>query len=78
MTEISVWWWVGGGAALLALVALVARWLWLLGRAVHVERCRELFRLQHERFEEQLLRAAESTGLPRGLRWVVMLSMPLV
>jgi hypothetical protein len=70
MVEISVWWWVGGGAVLLALAALAARWLWLLGRAVHVERCRELFRLQHERFEEQLLKAASSTGLPRGLRWV--------
>jgi hypothetical protein len=70
MDEIGVWWWIGGGAGVLLLVALVARWLYRLGRAVHVERCRELFRLQHERFEEQLLTAAGATGLPRGLRWV--------
>ena len=70
MTDISVWWWIGGGVVVLALAALVGRGLWLLGRAVHVERCRELFRLQHERFEEQLLKAAAATGLPRGLQWV--------
>lgn len=70
MSEISIWWWVGGGFVLLVLVVVVARWLWLLGRAIHVERCRELFKLQHERFEEQLLKAASSTGLPRGLKWV--------
>jgi hypothetical protein len=68
--EEGVWWWVGGGALILVLVAAVARWVWVLGHAVHVERCRELFRLQHERFEEQLLHAASATGLPRGLRWV--------
>ena len=70
MLDISVWWWVGGGVAVLLLVVLAVRWLYLLGHAVHVERCRELFRLQHERFEEQLLKAAGATGLPRGLRWV--------
>ena len=70
MADISVWWWIGGGVVLLALAALAGRGLWLLGRAVQVERCRELFRLQHERFEEQLLKAAGATGLPRGLRWV--------
>ena len=70
MSDISLWWWVGGGALAFALVALAGRWLWRLGHAVHVERCRELFRLQHERFEEQLLKAAGATGLPRGLRWV--------
>ena len=60
-------WWV----AVEVLVAVVAvRWLWNLGRAVQSERARELFRLQHERFEEQLLAAAAATGLPRGLRWV--------
>lgn len=70
MLDISIWWWIGGGVVLLALAGLAGRGLWLLGRAVHVERCRELFRLQHERFEEQLLTAAGATGLPRGLRWV--------
>ncbi|AWM35726.1 hypothetical protein GobsT_65860 [Gemmata obscuriglobus] len=63
-------WWLAGGLGVVALVALGVRWLWHLGRAVHVERCRELFRLQHERFEEQLLKAAGASGLPRGLRWV--------
>lgn len=70
MLEISLWWWFGGAAVLVVLVALAVRWLYLLGHAVHVERCRELFRLQHERFEEQLLKAASATGLPRGLRWL--------
>src|SRR5580698_6724643 len=70
MEQIGLWWWVGGGFVLLVLVALAIRWLYLLGHAVHVERCRELFRLQHERFEEQLLKAASAIGLPRGLRWV--------
>ena len=65
----NLWLWVGGGAVVFALIALAGRWLWVLGHAVHVERCRELFRLQHERFEEQLLKAAAATGLPRGLRW---------
>ncbi|MFO0823135.1 MAG: hypothetical protein U0792_08440 [Gemmataceae bacterium] len=45
-------------------------WVWHLGKAVMAERARELFRLQHERFEERLLKAAAATGLPRGLRWV--------
>ena len=62
-------WWVGGGAAV-ALGVFGLRWLRHFGRAVHVERCRELFRLQHERFEELLRAAAAATGKPRGLRWV--------
>ncbi len=59
-------------AAFVGLVGLAfaARWLWHLGKAVQVERARELFRLQHERFEEQLVKAASATGLPRGLSWV--------
>ena len=61
-------WWLAGVA--LVLGAVVLRWLWHLCRAVVAERARELFRLQHERFEEQLLRAASATGLPRGLKWV--------
>lgn len=62
-------WWFGGGVVVLALLGLALRWLWHLGRVVHVERCRELFRLQHERFEEQLVKAAGASGRPRGLRW---------
>lgn len=60
-------WWV---AVEVLAAAVVTRWLWNLGKAVQSERARELFRLQHERFEEQLLAAASATGLPRGLRWV--------
>ena len=52
------------------LLVLAVRWGWHLCKAVMTERARELFRLQHERFEEQLLKAAAATGLPRGLRWV--------
>jgi hypothetical protein len=63
-------WWVVGAIAATVLTGLLLRWLWHLGRAVQAERARELFRLQHERFEEALLLRAASTGLPRGLRWV--------
>ncbi len=66
----AYWWWVGGGVVVLAALGFGLRWLWHLGRVVHVERCRELFKLQHERFEEQLLKAASASGLPRGLRWL--------
>jgi hypothetical protein len=61
-------WWIGGGFAVVAIV--LGRWLWYLGKAVQAERARELFRLQHERFEEQLLKNAAATGLPRGLKWL--------
>jgi hypothetical protein len=62
-------WWIGGGlGAVLAIVLL--RWLWQLGKAVKAEHARELFRLQHERFEEKLLKNAAATGLPRGLKWL--------
>ena len=59
-------------AGLGGVVVLVfaVRWGWHLCKAVQTERARELFRLQHERFEEQLLKAASATGLPRGLCWV--------
>jgi hypothetical protein len=68
MPDVNPWWL--GGAAAVVLLALAARWLWHLGRAVQVERARELFRLQHERFEEQVRAAAAATGKPRGLTWV--------
>jgi hypothetical protein len=61
-------WWIGSGLAVAAIV--LGRWLWHLGKAVQTERARELFRLQHERFEEQLLKNAAATGLPRGLKWL--------
>lgn len=59
---------VGGLGTLLALLA--ARWIWHLGKAVTAERARELFRLQHERYEEQLLKNGQENGSPRGLRWL--------
>ncbi|MDB5308852.1 MAG: hypothetical protein JWO38_3054 [Gemmataceae bacterium] len=62
-------WWIAGGAVALVLAAIAVRWLGRLGRAVQVERARELFRLQHERFEQMLLTAAAATGKPRGLTW---------
>jgi len=62
-------WWISGGLAALAAILLL-RWFWQLGKAVKAERARELFRLQHERYEEQLLKSAAATGLPRGLKWV--------
>ena len=61
-------WWIVGGIAVLGF-ALAARWLWHFAHSVNVERARELFRLQHERFEEMFLKAASATGKPRGLTW---------
>jgi hypothetical protein len=49
---------------------LGAWWLYRLGREVQAERARESFRLQKERLEEVVLKAAAATGKPRGLRWV--------
>lgn len=62
--------WIGGGVAGVAGLVAAGFWLRRFGRSVQVERARELFRLQHERFEEMLLAAASGTGKPRGLRWV--------
>lgn len=62
-------WWIGGGLGTVIIIAL-GWWLWQLVKAIKAERARELFRLQHERFEEQLLKTATATGLPRGLKWL--------
>ena len=52
-------------------VALLVAWRFYgLGRAIQAERARELFRLQHERWEKLFFEKAAATGLPRGLRWV--------
>jgi hypothetical protein len=67
MPDVDPWWLALAAAVVLA--ALGGRWLWHLGRAVQVERARELFRLQHERFEEMALTAAAATGKPRDLTW---------
>jgi hypothetical protein len=45
-------------------------WLFRLGREVQTERARESFRLQKERLEAVVLKAAASTGKPRGLNWL--------
>lgn len=45
-------------------------WLFRMGREVQAERARESFRLQKERLEGIVLKAAEATGKPRGLKWV--------
>jgi hypothetical protein len=52
------------------LLFLGAWWLYRLGREVQAERARESFRLQKERLEEVVLKAAAASGKPRGLRWV--------
>ena len=62
-------WWLAGVAILVILVAS-AIWLRRFGRAVQIERAREFFRLQHERYEDRLLAAASASGKPRGLQWV--------
>jgi hypothetical protein len=62
----SALWWV---AIQVAVLGVGGWWLWTMGRAVQAERARELFRLQHERFEEQVIAAGAATGLPRGLTW---------
>ena len=49
---------------------LVAWWMYRLGREVQSERARESFRLQKERLEGEVLKAASASGKPRGLRWV--------
>jgi hypothetical protein len=51
-------------------VFLGAWWLYRLGREVQAERARESFRLQKERLEGIVLKAAAATGKPRGLRWI--------
>jgi hypothetical protein len=61
--------WVLAGVVVVLLAVGKGRWLGHFGRTVQVERARELFRLQHERFEAMLLAAAAATGKPRGLRW---------
>lgn len=60
-------WWVG---VQVVVFAVVGRWLWRMGRVVLAERARELFRLQHERYEGEILAAGAATGLPRGLCWM--------
>lgn len=45
-------------------------WLFRIGREIQTARARESFRLQSERLEELVLKAAASTGKPRGLRWI--------
>ena len=63
--------WLAAGLAVVAVLVAVALWprLRAFGRQVHLERARELFKLQRERLEAQFLTAAAASGKPRGLRW---------
>jgi hypothetical protein len=56
---------------LAGLVLLVLAW-WAsgFGRQVHVERARELFRLQRKRLQELFLESARESEKPRGLLWI--------
>jgi hypothetical protein len=66
-----MWLWLIPAAIVVAAVVLFFIWrpLRSFGKAVQVERARELFKLQRERLEAQFLKAAGATGKPRGLRW---------
>ncbi len=63
-------WWMTLLVIIVLLVPVMAYWFLHFGKAVQVERARELFRLQHERYELALLDSGAATGLPRGLIWV--------
>jgi hypothetical protein len=54
-----------------ALAALLLAWrpFRAFSREVQFERARELFLLQRERLEAHFMKAAASSGKPRGLRW---------
>jgi hypothetical protein len=66
-----MWWWIIPAGVLVAVVVALLLWrpLRSFGKAVQIERARELFKLQRERLEAQFLKAAAGTGKPRGLRW---------
>jgi hypothetical protein len=49
---------------------LLAWWASGFGRQVHVERARELFRLQRKRLQDLFLASARESDKPRGLRWM--------
>ena len=56
--------------AALATILLAVRWCVRLARELQAERARESFRLQRERLQDIFLKAAASTGKPRGLHWI--------
>jgi hypothetical protein len=63
-------WLVAGSVVIVAIVGISARRpLRSFGRAVQLERARELFVLQRERLEAEFFRTAATTGKPRGLLW---------
>ena len=66
-----MWWWIIPAGVLVAVVVALLLWrpLRSFGKAVQIERARELFKLQRERLEARFLAAAAATGKPRGLRW---------
>jgi hypothetical protein len=66
-----MWLWLGPLLAVFIIVVVIlARGpLKAFGREIHLERARELFRLQREMLHEKFCRAASATGKPRGLIW---------
>jgi hypothetical protein len=64
------WLWLVSAAVVgLGGIALLWRPVQRFGREVQAARAQELFRLQRERLEADFLRAAETAGVPRGVRW---------
>jgi hypothetical protein len=63
--------WLIPGAVLLVVLVLALAWrpLKAFGRAIQLERARELFHLQRPLLQDRFYRAAAATGKPRGLRW---------
>ena len=51
-------------------LVILGWWLTRFARSVHLERARELFRLQHKRLEEHFLDTARQKDKPRGLEWL--------
>src|SRR5262245_36905948 len=68
-----MWPWVVLGLTVLIGIVVGLALLWrplrTFSRQVQVERARELFRLQREGLEARFLKAASTSGKPRGLRW---------
>jgi hypothetical protein len=61
---------VAGVSAFVGLLGLLSwRWLRRAGREIQLTRIHESYHLQRERLEEIFLKAAASTGKPRGLLW---------
>ncbi|MCE9534031.1 MAG: hypothetical protein K8T89_23345 [Planctomycetes bacterium] len=67
MTLPAAWSWIILAVVIAATIGWILRRMW---REMQAERARELFRLQHERFEKHFFERAAASGVPRGLRWI--------